>query len=71
MKKEPDALGTAKNVSGSAKREKRNLTPSVPPKMSQGAQIMKTGPDGLGTTKNEFGSSKHENWTLRSRYRRK
>jgi hypothetical protein len=48
MKKEPDALGTAENDFGSTKREKRDTTPSVPSKMSSGAQNMKTGPDALG-----------------------
>jgi hypothetical protein len=29
------------------------LTPSVPPKMCQGAQNVKMGPDSLGTIENE------------------
>jgi hypothetical protein len=37
---------------------KRDLTPSVPPKMSTGSQNMKTGPDALATTENMFGSTK-------------
>jgi hypothetical protein len=32
---------------------KQDPTPSVPPKMSPGAQIMKTGPDALGTAEND------------------
>jgi hypothetical protein len=36
--------------------------PSVPPKMSPGAN-KKTGPDALGTTENESGSAKYENGT--------
>jgi hypothetical protein len=35
----------------------------VPPKMSQGAQNMKTGPDAPVIVENESGSAKHENWT--------
>jgi hypothetical protein len=42
---------------------KRDPTTSVPPKMSPGAQNMKTGPDALGTAENESGSVKHENGT--------
>jgi hypothetical protein len=33
-----------------------------PPKMSPGAQNVKTGRDALGTAENEFGSAKYENW---------
>jgi hypothetical protein len=50
---------------------KRDPTTSVPPKMSPGAQNMKSGPDDLGTAENEFGSAKYENGTQRPRYRRK
>jgi hypothetical protein len=50
---------------------KRDTTPSVPPKMSQGAQNMKKGPNALATVENESGSAKHENGTRRPRYRRK
>jgi hypothetical protein len=53
------------------KIRKRDLTSSVPPKMSLEAQNMKTGPDALGTAENETGSAKHENETRRPRYRRK
>jgi hypothetical protein len=42
---------------------RRVLTLSVPPKMSPGAQNMKTDPDALGTAENESGSTKHENGT--------
>jgi hypothetical protein len=42
---------------------KRDPTPSVPPKTSQGAQNMKTEPDALGTAENESGRAKHENGT--------
>jgi hypothetical protein len=51
--------------------EKRDTTPSFPPKMCSGAQNMKRGPVALGTTENESGSAKHENRTRRPRYRRK
>jgi hypothetical protein len=42
MKTGPDTVGTAENGAGSAKHEKQNLTPSVPPKTGPGAQNMKT-----------------------------
>jgi hypothetical protein len=32
---------------------KRESTPSLPPKTSSGAQIVKTGPDALGTAEND------------------
>jgi hypothetical protein len=35
---------------------KRDLTPSVPPKMSPGAQNMKSGPDALTTTETSPGA---------------
>jgi hypothetical protein len=38
------------------KKSKRDTTPSVPPKMSPGAQNMKTGPDALGTAENKSGA---------------
>jgi hypothetical protein len=53
------------------KASKRDPTPSVPPKMSPGAQNMKKGPDALDTAENESGSAKDENGTRRPRYRRK
>jgi hypothetical protein len=81
MKRGPDALRTAEIEEGGRKTGKRDptpsengkreWTPSVPPKMSQVAQNIKTGPDALGTTRNEPGRAKHENGTRRSRYRRK
>jgi hypothetical protein len=81
MKKGADALGTAEKESSSAKHEngtqrpwhleKRDPTPSLPPKMSPGPQNMKTGADTLGIIENESGSAKHENGTRSSRYRRK
>jgi hypothetical protein len=43
------------------KTRKRDATPPVPSKTSQGAQNVKKGPDALGTAKNMFGSGKHEN----------
>jgi hypothetical protein len=69
MKMGPDALGTAKNESGSAKLENGTPTPSLAPKMSPGAQNLKTGPDAFGTAENDFGSTKHENGKRCSRYR--
>jgi hypothetical protein len=53
------------------KTEKRDLTTSVPLKMSPGAQNMKTGPDAHGNAENESGSAKRENGTRRSQHRRK
>jgi hypothetical protein len=50
---------------------KTGRTPLVPPKMSSGAQNLKTGPDTLGTAENEAGSAKHENGTRHTRYRGK
>jgi hypothetical protein len=63
MKTGLGALGTAENESWSAKHEndnghaKRDPTHSLPPKMSPGAQNLKTGPDAHGTTENESGSA--------------
>jgi hypothetical protein len=53
------------------KTRKWDLMPLVPPKMSPGAQNIKTGPDTLGTAKNEFESAKHENVSRRTRHHRK
>jgi hypothetical protein len=50
---------------------KLDPTPSVPPKMSQGVQNVKTGLDAHGTAENESGTAKHENGTERPPYRRK
>jgi hypothetical protein len=50
---------------------KMGPTPSVPPKMSPGAQNMKMGYDALGSTENKSGSAKHENGTQHTRHRRK
>jgi hypothetical protein len=63
--------GTSEKVFGSAKHENETRRLSVPPKMSLGAQNMKTGPDALCTAENESRSVKHENRTRRPRYRRK
>jgi hypothetical protein len=52
------------------KTRKQDPTPPVPPKMSPGAQNMKTGHDALCTAKNESGSAKQENTTRRPRYLR-
>jgi hypothetical protein len=41
MKTVADVLGTAENMSGSAKHEKRDPTLSAPPKTCQGAEYMK------------------------------
>jgi hypothetical protein len=49
---------------------KQDPTPLEPPKMSPGAQSMKTGPDALRTAENVSGSAKHENESGRPRYRR-
>jgi hypothetical protein len=53
------------------KTRKQDQTPSVPPKMSPGAQNMKTGPDALSTNENGSRSAKHKNETRRRRYRQK
>jgi hypothetical protein len=45
--------------------------PSVPPKMSPGAQNMKTRIDALGIAEKEFESTKHEIDTRRPPYRQK
>jgi hypothetical protein len=47
--------------------KKMELTPSVPPKMSSGAQNDKMGPDAVGTPKNKSGNRKHENETVPSK----
>jgi hypothetical protein len=73
MKTGPYALGTAENLSGSAKHEngtrspryrktlKLDPTPSVPLKTDPGAQNMKMRPGASDIAKNEPGSAKHEN----------
>jgi hypothetical protein len=38
---------------------KRDLTPSIPSKMSPGMQNIKTGADAVGNAENYFGSVKH------------
>jgi hypothetical protein len=50
---------------------KLDLTPSVLPKTSPGAQNMTMGPDSHGSAESEFGSTKYENRTRRPRNRRK
>jgi hypothetical protein len=65
MKTGPYIVGTAGNGAESAKHEKQNPMPSVPPKTGPGAQNMKTEPDALGTAETESGSAKHENGTRR------
>jgi hypothetical protein len=67
----PDAFGIAENESVSTKHEQRDPTPSVPPKISPGAQNMQTGPDALLTAKNESVWAKYENGARRIRHRRK
>jgi hypothetical protein len=81
MKYGPTTLGAAENESGSAKHEngtrrlryrrKRDLLPSIPPKMSLREQNLKMGADALRTTENESGRAKLENGTHRTRYSRK
>jgi hypothetical protein len=44
---------------------KRDLTPSVPPKTSPGAQNMKKGHVAPGSAENKFGRAKHESGTPR------
>jgi hypothetical protein len=55
-------------------RERKTLkwdpTPSAPPKMSPGAQNLKTTPDALGTVENKFARAKRENGTRRTRHHR-
>jgi hypothetical protein len=63
MKTGPDSLGTAENVSGSAKHENGSRRPRYRRKTTPGAQSKKTGPDALGTAENEFGRAKDENET--------
>jgi hypothetical protein len=76
-------LGSAKHENGTRrfphrqkrvrerKTRKRERTPSVPSKISLGAQNMKMGPDALGIAENESGSVKLEIGTRRPPYRRK
>jgi hypothetical protein len=47
---------------------KQDPAPTVPPKMSPGAQHMKMRPNALGTVQNESGSIKHETGTRGPRY---
>jgi hypothetical protein len=54
MKTGPDVVDTSGNESGSVKRV---ATPSVPPKMSLGAQNMKMGGDAFGTANNDSRSA--------------
>jgi hypothetical protein len=65
MKTGPDTVGTAENGAESAKHEKQNPTPSVPPKTGPGAPNKKTEPDALGNAETESRSAKHENGTRR------
>jgi hypothetical protein len=53
------------------KTRNQDPTPSVPTKMSTGAQNRKTGHNAFGTAENEFGSAEQENGTRCARYRRK
>jgi hypothetical protein len=53
------------------KIRKRDPSPPISPKMSLGAQNIKTGPDALGTAENESLSTIHENGTRRPQHRRK
>jgi hypothetical protein len=71
LKTGSDALGTAKNESRRLKHEKRDPTPTVPPKMSLGAQNIIMGPESVRTAENESGCAKHENGTRRPQYRQK
>jgi hypothetical protein len=57
MKTGPDTVGTVENGAESAKHEKQNPTPSVPPKTGPGAQNMNTEPDALGTAEIESESA--------------
>jgi hypothetical protein len=59
MKTGPDALGTAKNESGSAKREKRTRRPRYPQKHVRERKKFKTVSHDLGTAENESGREKH------------
>jgi hypothetical protein len=61
MKTGPDALCTAENELGSAKREKRDPTPTVSPKTRPGAENMKTRFEALGTAENESGVQNMKN----------
>jgi hypothetical protein len=65
MKTGPDALGTVEKRVWARKTLKRDSTPSVPSKMSPGAQYMKTGLVTLVTAENGSTRAKHENWTRR------
>jgi hypothetical protein len=71
MKTGPDALGTAEKQVQECKTLIWDPTPSVSPKMSLGAQYMKTSPDVIGIAENDSGSSKHEIRIRCPRYRRK
>jgi hypothetical protein len=61
MKMRLGALRTTENESVSAKHDKLDPTPPVPPKSGPGAQNMKTEPGALGTAQNESGNAKQEN----------
>jgi hypothetical protein len=64
------ALGTAENVTRSAKDESETRHPPHRQKTCPGSQNMKTGPDALGTAENESGHAKHKNESRRRWYRR-
>jgi hypothetical protein len=70
MKTRSGALYTAENGSRSVKHENWTVSPSVPSKMSPGAQNLKIGSDDLGTADNRSRSAKLENRTRHPRYRR-
>jgi hypothetical protein len=71
LKTGPDAIDTIEKLVWTRKTWKRDMTPSVPPKTSLGAQYMKTGHDTLATFENEFGHAKYEKGTWRPQYGRK
>jgi hypothetical protein len=71
LKIKPDALDIVKKWV--QERETWNLdpTPSIPSKMSPGAQNLKTRPNAPDNAENESGSTELENWIRGHRYRRK
>jgi hypothetical protein len=69
MKMRLDARGTTEDESEARKTRKRDPTYSTSPKMSPGAQNMKTEPDDLVTAENESKWANHEYGFGRPLYR--
>jgi hypothetical protein len=71
VKTRPDAVGTAENEYGSAKRENKTRRPRYRRKRVRDCKTCPRAGYGSGKHENEYGSGKHENGMGRPRYRGK